>query len=367
MSRALAGLLGVLLVAACTFAPDLSRFMPCDEQGACPSGSTCLASEARCVPDCEGPLPCGVTDPVSDAGDAGGDAGPGDDGGTDAGTDAGTGGGSDAGPTTLALESDGLATGVEGAPYSGQLRAHGGTPPYTFTAAAAAALPAGLTLNGEGQLSGTPAAAGMFYLSVDVTDASTPPKRASGSVPLRVRARLHLAGPGTLADAPEDSAYVEHLSATGGKPPYRFTLAPGSALPAGLELAEDGGVTGTSAQEGKVEFTVHVTDSDSPSQAATREVSISTVDAGLALRIMTQALPDARVGTVYSYTLRVAGGTGPYSWAVADGWELPPGLRLDGSQGLLHGTPTRSGDFTVRIIATDLLQSRNRDLTLQVD
>ena len=104
-------------------------------------------------------------------------------------------------------------------------------------------------------------------------------------------------------------------------PPYRFVLASGSALPAGLQLAEDGGVSGTSGQDGKVDFTGRVTDSDSPAQEATRALSVTTEAAGLLdLRMMTQGLPDGRVGEQYSYTLRVAGGTGPYSWKVADGY-----------------------------------------------
>jgi hypothetical protein len=374
MRRTLPGVLAVLWVAACTFAPDLSRFVPCDAQGRCPSGSTCLTEEARCVPDCGDPETCDDAGPRpgDDAGDSGADAGVdgGVDAGVDGGADAGPDGGADAGADggdagpALALEPDGLPMGVEGAPYSGRLSARGGTPPYTFTATLA--LPAGLTLDGEGQLSGTPAAAGDFFISVDVTDQGTPPKRASGSVPLRVRPRLRLAGPSTLADAPRGLAYTERLSATGGKPPYHFTLAPGSALPAGLGLADGGTVTGTSGQVGTVDFTARVTDSDSPPQEATRALSVTTVDTGLALRMMTRALPDGRVGAEYSYTLRAAGATGAYSWAVQDG-ELPPGVLLDASQGLLHGTPSRPGTYTVRISVADLAQLQDRTLTLRVD
>ena len=371
MSRALPAVLAMLLMAACTFAPDLSRFTPCDAQGGCPSGSTCLVAEARCVPDCGDPESCGDGEPVADGGDAGVDAGvdagPGMDGGLDAGedggADAGRDGGVDAG-TSLALQPDGLAIGVEGVPYSGRLSAYGGTPPYTFTATAA--LPAGLTLDAEGRLSGTPAAAGDFYLSVDVTDSSTPPKRASGSIPVRVRARLRLAGPEPLANAPRGASYVESLSATGGKPPYEFTLAPGSALPSGLQLAADGGVSGTSGQPGTVGFTVTVVDSDTPPQQDSLEVSITTVDAGLAVQVMTQALPNGRAGTVYGYTLRAAGGTGPYTWAMADGYALPPGLLLDGTRGLIQGTPTQVGDYPVRFKVSDLLQLTEKNLLLRV-
>lgn len=359
MRRLLPGVLALLCAAACTFDPDLSRYASCDAQGGCPSGSTCLASESRCVPDC-GPLEtCGTPDPtpVADAGDAGDDAGAGVDAGDDAGADAGEDAGTeetDAGPViALALDPDALVPGQEGRAYSGRLRARGGTPPYRFTATGA--LPAGLTLDGEGLLTGTPATPGDFYLPIQVTDRSTPPQQASGSIPLRVRPRLHLAGPGTLAKAAQGRTYAERLSAIGGKTPYRFTLAEGSALPPGLQLAEDGRVTGSSAQMGSASFTVEVTDSDSLPQVSTLRVSMETVSAaGLALAVMTQALPDGRVGTAYSYTLRAYGGTPPYTWKVEGA--LPPGLLLDREAGILYGTPSQANDaYPVYLSVSDSL------------
>lgn len=50
------------------------------------------------------------------------------------------------------------------------------------------------------------------------------------------------------------------------------------------------------------------------------------------------ALPDARVGTPYSYQFQTEGGLAPLTWRVADG-ELPPGIRLE-LTGKLTGTPT---------------------------
>ena len=61
---------------------------------------------------------------------------------------------------------------TQGVPYSQQLTASGGTPPYTFTITAGA-LPAGLTLTGAGLISGTPTgAAGTVAFSIRATDAA---------------------------------------------------------------------------------------------------------------------------------------------------------------------------------------------------
>ncbi|MCP3142978.1 Ig domain-containing protein [Pyxidicoccus xibeiensis] len=377
MRRALPGMLGLLLVAACTFAPDLSRYPRCDAQGACEAGWTCLTLESRCVPDCgeHGVCPAPEPDsgedsglPGADAGDAGDvpDGGSGEDGGVDAGTDAGSDGGADAGPVSLGLELDGLAQGIEGKAYGDRLRARGGTPPYIFTATAP--LPAGLSLEEDGWLSGTPAVAGDFFLAIDVTDQGDPMKRASGSIPLRIRPVLHFAGPGTLADAPLNYAYSERLSATGGKPPYRFTVAEGSTLPSGLQLNEETGVlTGTSGRTGVVRFHMTVKDDDSPPQEVTRELTLTTVDLGLlplGVRLMTRSLPDARKGTPYSYTLRSAGGTGA-NWTVQG--VLPPGIEFNASQALLSGTPTQaSTTYPLRITVSDLTTASPGDVTLEV-
>lgn len=366
MRRLLPGVLALLCAAACTFDPDLSRYASCDAQGGCPSGSTCLASESRCVPDC-GPLEmCGTPDPtpVADAGDAGEDAGAGvdagvDGGSTDAGEDAGT-EETDAGPAiALALDRDALGTAQEGKAYSGRLRARGGTPPYSFTAAAA--LPAGLSLDGQGLLTGMPATSGDFFLPINVTDRSTPPQQASGSIPLRIYSRLHLAGPGRLRDAVHNKPYLEHLSAFGGRLPYRFTLAQGSALPPGLQLAEDGKVTGTSGPAGSASFTVEVTDSDSPPQVSTLKMDLKTVsEGGFNLVILTQGLPDGRVGSAYSYTLRAYGGTPPLTWKVATGTSLPPGILLDGDAGILYGTPSQANTYPVYLTVSDsLIQAKD--------
>lgn len=364
MRRVLLALLSVLgAVAACSFSPDLSRYAACDAQGGCPSGFTCLNQESRCIPDCEAQATCGEQDPMggADAGDAGGDSGTEVDAGTDGGTDADS--GTDAGTqepdagTALALDPDALKPGLEGSAYLGQLRARGGTPPYAFTATET--LPSGLTLDGDGQLSGTPAAPGVYYLPIKVTDRSTPPQQASGSIPLRISPTLRMAGPVKLVDADQNRPYTERLYATGGKPPYHFKLAAGGTLPQGVQLADTGEVTGTPSQLGTVDFSVEVTDSDSTPQVATRPLSMRTVNqGGLALVVMTQSVPDARVGSTYSYTLRGFGATPPYTWSWAWVGPAPAGLQLDKAQGLVYGTPTQAGTYTVTFTASDsLLQS----------
>jgi hypothetical protein len=60
--------------------------------------------------------------------------------------------------------------------------------------------------------------------------------------------------------------------------------------------------------------------------------------------ITTSSLTNGTVGTAYSQTLTVTGGTTPYSWTIASG-TLPAGLSLS-SNGVISGTPTTAGGPT---------------------
>ncbi len=70
-------------------------------------------------------------------------------------------------------------------------------------------------------------------------------------------------------------------------------------------------------------------------------------------------LPGATVGTPYSQSLAAAGGTGPYTWALASG-SLPAGLSLS-SAGVVSGTPTARGTFAFSVSGDRLGQPHPLD------
>jgi hypothetical protein len=84
------------------------------------------------------------------------------------------------------------------------------------------------------------------------------------------------------------------------------------------------------------------------------DVFIVKVNSSIALplTVRTSALAGGTVGTGYSQTLQAAGGASPYSWAVTVG-SLPAGLSLNGSTGVISGTPSSNGTSNFTVTATD--------------
>jgi hypothetical protein len=80
--------------------------------------------------------------------------------------------------------------------------------------------------------------------------------------------------------------------------------------------------------------------------------TILTVQKGAPLAITTQSLAGGTVGTAYSSKLAATGGTPPYVWSIASS-SLPTGLSLDGSTGVITGTPAAAGTFSFTVQATD--------------
>jgi hypothetical protein len=76
------------------------------------------------------------------------------------------------------------------------------------------------------------------------------------------------------------------------------------------------------------------------STATTASLTISSV------------LPSATVGSIYSTTLNVSGGTEPYGFSLSSG-ELPTGLLLGSTTGTISGTPTATGSFSFAILVSD--------------
>ncbi|MFZ1006396.1 MAG: Ig domain-containing protein [Candidatus Sulfotelmatobacter sp.] len=116
--------------------------------------------------------------------------------------------------------------------------------------------------------SGTISSSGLFTApnvsstaAVSVTAASAANPSKSTTVPVTVQSAAPLAiETSSLAIAIVGSPFSATLEASGGKPPYKWTLASGS-LPAGITLSSAGTLTGTPSQSGTFSFVVRASDS----------------------------------------------------------------------------------------------------------
>jgi hypothetical protein len=179
---------------------------------------------------------------------------------------------------TLAVTTSSLPGGTVGAPYPPTvLQASGGVSPYTWSLGSGT-LPAGLTLAAGGAISGTPTVAGSYPVTFAATDSSPTPQTAKAALTLAITGSqiptLTLTTT-TLADATLNTAYSATLTASGGVPPYTFSLAGGTALPAGLTLSPAGAISGTPTKAGSTIFSVDVTDSSTPALSKTGSLSIT--------------------------------------------------------------------------------------------
>jgi hypothetical protein len=227
-------------------------------------------------------------------------------------------------------------------PYQQTLLVSGGSQPFTWNVISGQ-LPAGLILGlNTGAITGTPTSLGSFMLVVQATDKAG--STASQTFTISVASPVNVAT-SSLPSGTVGTTYAAPLTATGGTPPYTWSIT--SGMPAGLTLSSSTGiVSGTPTAAGSFNLTVQVTDSSGATASQSLVMTLSTT-----LTIVT-TLTDAEVGTAYTETLTSTGGTGPFSWAVVQGI-LPLGLSLDPASGQISGTPTTAGSSNFTIQVTD--------------
>lgn len=254
-------------------------------------------------------------------------------------------------PAPLTITTASLPGATLGTAYSQLLQATGGVPSYQWSVTAGS-LPAGLSLSSAGVISGTPSGTtGTSSFTVKVTDSQTPtPATKTANLSITVsRAPLSVTTTSLLGGG-IGNAYSQTLQATGGTPPYTWSITAGT-LPAGLTLTlSTGDISGTPTATGTSSFTVRVTDSTTPTAGtATAALSI-TINAALA--ITTTTLPGGSVHSAYSATVNASGGVQPYAWSVTSG-SLPAGLSINSGTGVISGTPTATGTSHFTVTATD--------------
>jgi uncharacterized protein (TIGR03437 family) len=205
--------------------------------------------------------------------------------------------------------------------------------------------PPGLTLSQQGVLQGTPQATGTFTFTVRATDAQNLVAQANFTLVIEQAAPVITTT--TLPNGTAGQAYSQAINATGGTPPYTFTVTSGSV--AGLNLTTAGILTGTPNTPGTYSLTVRVTDNLSQFTEAT--FSITIAGGAAPLNISALAPPPGTLYFPYNFVFSATGGRQPYSWTIAAG-PIPNGLRLEAT-GALTGLLLAPGNYRFTARVTD--------------
>jgi hypothetical protein len=250
-------------------------------------------------------------------------------------------------PPAPSITTTTLPNGTVGANYTQTIAFTGGHGPFTWSISSGA-LPTGFSLNtATGAITGSSSTANTYSFTVKVVDSSNPAQTASQPLSISIVNGPLLVTPATLpTGAVNDSYPSTTLGASGGLPPYTWSITVGS-LPAGLLLnSSTGAITGApTGPSATANFTAQVTDSTSTKATGSFSIIVNS-----ALAITSTSLPGATAGTNYSTNLSATGGVTPYNWSISAG-SLPAGMNLSGNT--ISGIPTTAGTVNFTIMVND--------------
>ncbi|WP_203219479.1 putative Ig domain-containing protein [Pseudomonas sivasensis] len=242
---------------------------------------------------------------------------------------------------TLVITPATLGTFTVGSAFNATLSASGGDAPYAFNVNS---LPSGLSLNtSTGQISGTPIAAGAYSFTATVTDSNG----ATGSITYSgtVSAALPVASAVSATVAANSSANPITLNLSGGA---ATSVAVASAAAHGTATASGTSITytPTAGYSGADSFTYTASNASGTSSPATVTITVTAPT----LIITPATLGAFTVGSAYSTTLSASGGSAPYAFSASN---LPSGLTLNPSTGIISGTPSAPGAYSSTVTVTD--------------
>ena len=282
-------------------------------------------------------------------------------------------------PVEITTPAGALADATAGTAYEAQITATGDPVP-TFSILGGS-LPDGLDIDEvTGVIAGTPTTPGDYQFTVEAlqtrgravgrafeaysihVEAATPEPPEEPATP-EVPAELQVPG-GSLDGGAAGEPYSFQIKA-GGDPAPKFKVTSGD-LPPGLSLDEATGlISGVATTAGEYTFTVTASNdlADGPHEASATyviviaggstppEEPVPSTDVPAHLLTPAGTLPGGEFDKDYSFPLSAEGDPAP-GFSVTDG-DLPPGLTLDLSSGVIAGTPSAAGTYRFTVTATN--------------
>ena len=216
----------------------------------------------------------------------------------------------------------------------------------------AGSLPPGLSLSAAGAITGTPTTAGSYSATVQATDSAG--FTGTTVVSYTINNVVTVTNPGaqtknsgtaiaTLTLSASTSSSTATISSTG------WSVTAGS-LPPGLSLSAAGAITGTPTTAGSYSATVQATDSAGFTGTTVVSYTINNV-----VTVTNPGAQTSTAGTAISPLTLSASTSGASGGATISSWSLsgaPPGLSISPA-GVVSGTPTTGGTYSVTATATD--------------
>jgi hypothetical protein len=232
-------------------------------------------------------------------------------------------------PAPLTVTTGDLPAATVGSPYRAALAGFGGYGERMWFAEWGSPLPAGLSLEPDGTITGTPTVVGVTSFNVYLLDYNTPAPSSSviKKFSITVNPRPSLAvSTSSVPIGVVGEPYTMSLHATDGTGQYSWSLAPGSALPAGLTLQKDGTIAGKPTAIGETQFTVQVTDSANATATATLTASVAGALRGLFARLYPGGNGDGLTAGVAGASTAAGAGVvvSPSAGQSADVWTFRP-------------------------------------------
>ncbi|MEI9812645.1 MAG: Ig domain-containing protein [Acidobacteriota bacterium] len=136
---------------------------------------------------------------------------------------------------------------------------------------------------------------------------------------------------GSLPTGTVGQQFQSQLTATGGTPPYHFSLT--GTNPPFLQVTDAGVLIGTPVASGVYTFNIKAVDSAPTPDTGSITMTFNVPAPNSApLKINTTSIPNAVYGAEYSAPISIEGGTLPYS---VGGTGLPPSLQVHGTTGTI--------------------------------